>query len=261
MRQYLFLISIPAVFACTPAPQKDVLSPHYNIEEIQAQTQQNSTDLEKTQKTLEELNSNILSTRSNLQDLTVQTSMVSAARIEELETRLALLIEAYRDLYSDVASIRVLPQVKTAKTTAKKPEGFSSASVMTDIFGGSEYTIYSKGLQAYRNQFYEKARRIMGHLIETHPESDYIGAAHYWIGAAQMELKRFDKAVTSLERAEKAPGSDKKDHAALKRAQCYIALNDTSQARETLTYILERYPATIYRDIIEQTLADLSDND
>jgi TolA-binding protein len=170
---------------------------------------------------------------------------VSPARLEELEVTIALLTEAFKDLYAEVAAIKVLPQIKFAKKAPKKPDGFSASS-STKLIGGKEYELYSRGLDSYRKGFFLESTQFMKSLLEQFEDGDMCDRAQFWIGESLFKTRNFNEAILEYTKVENYPSSSKLDDAVYKIALSYYKLGENDVSLEKLNFLIKRYPASEY---------------
>ncbi len=234
----LFLL----LFGCATKQKQEDLFPEYSFQELEAMAKEAKDRAQKSRDEMGEVHGAILDNKSSLDLLHAQLNDVSPNRIEELEVHLALLTEAYKDLYEQITAIKVLPQVRYAPRKPKKPTSFSMSKATVDLLGGDEYALYSRAQEEYRGGFYEKSIGTWNHLLTTFPTTRYQSNAHYWIGSALMMQRRYDDALLSFHRAENATNSRHQGRSILMSAKCYIKLSEEDKAIEKLTYLLARFP-------------------
>lgn len=228
--------------AATKQKQEQDLFPEYSFKELEQLANEAKSRADKSTQELSDINSAILQNKTEISHLNAVINDISPSRIEELEVHLALLTEAYKDLYDQLAAIKVLPQVRYVKPKPKKPTSFSVSKATVDLLGGDEYALYSRAQEEYRSGFFEKSIQTWEHLLKSHPQSRYTSNAHYWIGRSLMQLSRNDEALLSFHAAETAPESRHQSRALLMSAKCYISLSENDKAIEKLKYMIGRYP-------------------
>ena len=167
----------------------------------------------------------------------------TATRLDDAEVQLAYLTEAFRDLYSQVKDIRLIPFIQQAQKTAPRPSGFT-VSTATQTLGGDEYSLYSRGLDAYRKKFYDEARQFMLEIIKSFPNGIYSDRANYWIAESFIEQKSFKQALEFYQKVLGFSGSSKEDDAQYRIGICYLYLGEFDKAVEELTKLVRRYPAS-----------------
>jgi TolA-binding protein len=167
----------------------------------------------------------------------------TSSRLDDAEVQLAYLTEAFRDLYSQVKEIRLIPFIQQAQKTAPRPSGFT-VSTATQTLGGDEYSLYSRGLDAYRKKFYDEARQFMLEIIKSFPNGNYSDRANYWIAESFIEQKSFKQALEFYQRVLGFNGSSKEDDAQYRIGICYLYLGEFDKAVEELKKLVLRYPAS-----------------
>lgn len=244
MRIVLLVSVLLTLFGCatTKKDQQQNLFPEYSFQELERLANEAKQRADKSTEELSDINSAILENKKEISHLGSVINDISPSRIEELEVHLALLTEAYKDLYEQLAAIKVLPQVRYVKPKPKKPTSFSVSKATVDLLGGEEYALYSQAQEEYRGGFYEKSIATWNHLLEKYPQSRYTSNAHYWIGTALMAQNRNDEALLSFHTAETTPESRHQSRAVLMSAKCYIKLNENDKAIEKLNYLISRFP-------------------
>lgn len=244
MRFIVVLISLILFAGCasTKKKQEQDLFPEYSFQELELLAKEAKARADKSSSELSDINSAIMENRKNLNHLESVVTEISPNRIEELEVHLALLTEAYKDLYEQITAIKVLPQVRYVKPKPKKPTSFSMSKATVDLLGGEEYALYSQAQEEYRGGFYEKSILTWEHLLKNFPQTRYTSSAHYWIGSALMSLGRYDEALLSFHSAETAPESRHQSRSVLMSAKCYMKLTENDKAIEKLKYLIGRFP-------------------
>ncbi|ERP31800.1 tetratricopeptide repeat protein [Chitinivibrio alkaliphilus] len=258
--KYVVLICL-FLFACGrhESLHRDKQNHSYSLEEQKKATRALTEKVQLQEDHIRQLETRLHTHEEALDQLRIQQDELSPVQLEELSLRLTLLIQAYRDLYSQVQAIRVLPQVHSKKESPKRPDGFTTSEVLQAILGGDEYPLYSRGLDQYRSGFFEETIKTMNIFMEKYPESSFLADALYWKAESHRQLKRYDTALTLYTQVEKTPQSSKRDAASFRIAQCYLALSETAKAKEQLQYTLSRYPATVYAENIRRLLARIDE--
>lgn len=175
--------------------------------------------------------------------LSEEVANVSLARIEELENRLSLLIEAFKDLHEQMAAIEVLPQIRTKKR--KKPAVFKPSEAGSFITS-SEYDQYQKALQTFDKRLYENAQGLFSGIIKKFPDGEYGDKAQYWIGECFYARNDYAKAIASFNKVFNYKKTSKGDDAQLKIGMSYLRMGKKDKAIEELKKLIDRYPASEY---------------
>jgi tetratricopeptide (TPR) repeat protein len=115
----------------------------------------------------------------------------------------------------------------------------------------AEYSPVNDGLKYFDQQNYEKAL----YAFELAPENV---VAKLYAGFTYMELKQYDQAIEKFKNI-----IDQKDNLFIDQAEwnlglCYIAINNTNQAKQTLAKITNSN--TIYNIRAQQLLEDMGNN-
>ena len=175
--------------------------------------------------------------------LSEEVANVSQARIEELENRLSLLIEAFKDLHEQMAAIEVLPQIRIKKK--KKPAVFKPSQAGSFITS-SEYDQYQKALQTFDKRLYDQAQGLFSGILKKFPDGEYTDKAQYWIGECYYAKNDYAGAIASFNKVLKYKKTSKGDDAMLKIGMSYIRMGKNDKAIEQLKTLIDRYPASEY---------------
>ncbi len=243
----LVMAIVISMVSCAKTVPEVSLFPEYNIEEIDSVSKVSDSLSRATESQLAVVNGALLTTRQEMTEMREVQDDMSPARLEEMEVQLALLAEAFKDLYATVAAIKVLPQIKYAPVKAKRPKGFVVSS-STAMFDGEEYEIYSRGMESYRKKFYVESRQLLTSLIEKYPKGRLVDRAYYWIGESYFAEKEYSIAITSFEKIADFTGGTKEDDALYKQALSYYRLGENDTARELFKKLIGRFPGSEYLD-------------
>jgi TolA-binding protein len=168
---------------------------------------------------------------------------LSPTRLEDAEIQLLYLTEAFRDLYSQVKDIRLIPFIQQAQKTAPRPSGFTVSNA-TQTLGGDEYSLYSRGLDAFRKKFFDESRQFMKEILNSFPKGKYSDRANYWIAETHFAQKNYPQALEYYQKVLSLKGSAKEDDSQYRIGLCYSLLGESDKALEELTKFVQRYPAS-----------------
>lgn len=233
------------------------LFPEYDIAAINTRSIEADSVSKETASQLSIVNGALLTTRQELAELQEIQDDISPARLEELEVHLALLTEAFKDMYETLEAIKVMPQVRYKKATPKRPRGTTISSTSA-MFGSDEYDLYRRANEVYRNGFYLESRQLFTALIEKYPEGSLTANAAYWIGETHYAEKQYDQAVIAFENAQGYKGSSKADDALYKQALSYYRMGENDISHELFSKLIKRYPASEYVERAKQYIERLA---
>ncbi len=246
----LVLAVIPVVLSAGCAPNLQQLESEALLPEIDiVQLKENSDEALKLAQEAK-LNVQVVNTRlteldNQLVVLSEEVSAVSLAKIEEIENRLALLIEAYKDLYEQVSALEVLPRVRSNPKKKAAPPTFSPSSAAA-LLTSTEYSEYNNALDLFDSGEYKTAIKEFGALLKKYPDGKYAGNAVYWIGECYYGLRDYANAVRAFERVLEKPTSPKSDDAQLKLGLSYLKMGQRANAGAELRKLIDRYPNSEY---------------
>ncbi|MDR0304811.1 MAG: tetratricopeptide repeat protein [Chitinispirillales bacterium] len=181
----------------------------------------------------------------------------SATRLEDVEVQLIYLTEAFRDLYSQVKDIRLIPFVQQAQKTAPRPSGFT-VSTATETLGGDEYSLYSRGLDAFRKNFFDETRQFMKEILNSFPKGKYSDRAYYWIAESYFAQKSYSQALEYYQKIFSFKGSAKEDDAQYRIGICYYLLGESDKSLEEFTKFIQKYPASEFISKANETMKKIS---
>lgn len=239
------------------SPQKPTPFPQNNLSEITEKSRQSDSLARAAASRMDIVNGALLTTRQEIADLREKQETVSPARLEELESHLVLLTEAFKDLYAIVAGLRVLPQIKYAPVKSAPPKGFKLSDA-GDLILGDEQSLFQRAMEYYRTGRIGESRQLFIAQLESFPQGALAGRAAFWIGETYFYEKEYNQAISAYVSAEKHTGSTKADDALYKQAVSYVKLGENDRARELFNTLIGRYPASEYVNYCRKQVEMLS---
>ena len=233
----------------TLLPEIDVVQVKEDSEEALKLAQEAKIDVQM-------VNTKIAEVDNNLVLLGEKVAAVSTAKIEELENRLSLLTEAFKELYQKVAAIEVLPQIKISKPKSTKPALFSPTEAGT-IITSSEYDIYQNALRLFDRRSYNEAKKLFTDLLKKYPKGSYADKSQYWIGETYYAQSDYAQAIKAFNLVHKYKNSSKSDDAQLKIALSYLRLGKNDLAIDEFKRLINRYPASEFVPRAEKYLSEI----
>jgi len=207
-----------------------------------------------------ELRARIAELDNRLTYLSEEVSRVSAAKIEEVETRLALLTEAYKDMFVKMqaveAHVRPAPP-RGAAAVAPSTATFSTTASGDLILSSPEYELYMSGLRLFNARSYEKARAMFIDCLAKFPDGEYRDRANFWIGECLYQQGKMAEAIEAYGKVLTYKNSTKADAAQFQIALAYQKLGQTERARAEFRKLIERYPASAFVERSKRYLTDL----
>jgi tol-pal system protein YbgF len=223
-------------------PEIDVIQVKENSDEALKLSQEAKLDVEALANRVTEIDNKQIA-------LSEEISSVSAAKIEEIENRLAFLVEAFKDLQAQIKVLETMP-VRTvtpkpqAKTSPTDPT-FSPSSA-ADLITSSEYDVYQTALRTFNNRQYEQAIKLFNDMLNQYPTGQYADNAYYWKGECYYAQTDFASAIASFKKVSDFQNSPKADDAQLKIGLSFLKMGQQGPAVEELKKLVDRYPGSEY---------------
>ena len=231
-------------------PEIDVVQVKEKSDEALKLAQEAKLDIEILTTRLTELDSRVIA-------LSEEIASISSAKIEELETRLALLTEAYKDLLTQVkeAEIAFLKRPRSGKSRDSGAT-FSPSSV-SNLLVSPEYTKYRNGLKLYNARNFDQAILAFSDLVHEFPSGKYGDDANFWIAESYYAMANYSSAVSFYQKVISARNSSKADDAQYKIALAYLKMGQQGLAKDALKTLVQRYPGSEYVQRAEKQLKTL----
>ncbi len=223
--------------------ENEALLPEIDVVQVKEYSEEALKLAQEAKMDVQMINTKLADVDNRLVVLSEEIANVSQARIEELENRLSLLIEAFKDLHEKMAAIEVLPQIRVVKK--KKPAVFSPSGASTFVTS-SEYDQYQKGLKTFDSRAYDKAKDLFLGVIKKFPKGEYSDKAQYWIGECHYAKRDYAKAIAAFNKVFAYKRTSKGDDAQLKLGLCYLRMGKNDNAVEEFNRLINRYPASEY---------------
>ena len=231
-------------------PEIDVIQVKENSEEALKLAQETKLDADVLNNKVAELDNKIIG-------LSEDISNVSLAKIEEIENRLSLLIEAFKDLQAQVTALQNAPAPKYAKAASAAPATFSPSATSAILSNSPEYDSYQNSMRAFNSRNYDTAIKLFSDVLKQYPQGSYSDNCHYWIGECHYALRDFASAIASFKRVFEFKNSSKSDEAQLKIGMSYMKMGQPALAKSELKTLIDRYPASEYVPRAKKYLSEI----
>jgi tol-pal system protein YbgF len=232
----------------TILPEIDVVQVKENSEEALKIAQETKLDADV-------LNNKVTEMDNKLVSLSEDVSSVSLAKIEEIENRLALLVEAFKDLQAQVTSLQNAPAPRSAKSSAAATFSPSAASAV--LSASPEYDSYQNALRVFNARNYDGALKAFIEIQKQYPQGTYADNCCYWSGECSYALRDFAAAIASFKKVFVFKNSSKADDAQLKIGMSYMKMGQTALAKNEFKTLIDRYPASEYVSRARKYLSEI----
>ena len=197
-------------------------------------------------------------------------SAETVQRLNDLETRLAMLEQSLAAKPAGVATPGEAPPVEVARPTeappaaptAKplSPEEVALNKEAASLQGAQVDSDYREALQLIRGGQCNQAAPKLRDFIRKNPKSDLDDNAQYWIGACYYGQRDYNRAIRELSDVMlKYPKGDKAPAALLMLAEAFADSGDKIDARLVLQKLISEHPRSDEAERGRQTLQSLGD--
>ncbi len=122
----------------------------------------------------------------------------------------------------------------------------------------SEQKAYDAAVALFKSANYNGAAQALSSFLQRYAESAYLSQAYFWLGSSHFALQDCANAIPAYQTvATRFPMSQKAADSLLNIASCQLDLKDKAAARETLTTLLKKYPASPAAATGKERLADI----
>ncbi|MDO5576096.1 MAG: tetratricopeptide repeat protein [Fibrobacter sp.] len=260
LKKYLCLFSAGLVLIGCAGSVKQAdkaILPEMDVETVTTNANEAVEIAKELKKEYEALAVKVAEFENRLIIISEEVANISSAKTEELEGRIALLIEAYKELNMSVNALKAIDTGSNAKSQKKQAmatfEPVSAAFLITS----PEYELYQNGLRFFNSGNYVKAIEIFHDVINQFPSGDYTDKSHYWIGESYYFKADFPTAIASFSRVLSFKESEKHDDAQFKIGLSYLKMGQPKKAKETLLKLLEHYPNSEYAARTRRYLSEI----
>lgn len=229
--------------AQTKQLENEALLPEIDVVQVKENSDQALKLSQEIKLDVEALNTKLTENDNKLTMLADEVSSVSTAKIEEIENRISLLIEAIKDMQAQIKGMEAMT-LRSPKASA--PSQDPTFSPATQIVGSPEIDLYNTGLRAFNSRNYKDAIKIFTDVLAKFPSGEYTDNANFWIGESFYSLGEFTSAIKSYEKVLTFKSSSKADDAQFKLGVTYNKMGQQALAKQELDKIINRYPASEY---------------
>ena len=226
--------------ATTPQRSSQALLPEIDVVQVKENSDEALRLAQEAKLDVEMVNTKLTAMDNKLVLLSEEVASVSIAKIEELENRNSLLIEAMKDLQAQIEDLKILPRARSSPGGAK-PAGPATFSVTTP-----EYASYELALRTYNARNFAKARDLFGEVIQQYPNGKYTDNCEYWIGECYYAIGDYGQAIAAFQRVLTFANSSKADDAQFKLGKAYLAMGQTGPAKLEWKKLLAKFSNSEY---------------
>lgn len=138
-------------------------------------------------------------------------------------------------------------------------EDIPKQPVLAQITPGNPEQLFAAAYSDYSRGNYDLALSEFRQYVETYPSSELADNAQYWIGEILYAQKKYDAAITELDRvAAISPKGDKVTVALYKKALVLIEMGKKEDGLAQLVAIIKNYPKSVEAGLATQQLQRLA---
>jgi len=121
--------------------------------------------------------------------------------------------------------------------------------------------MYNQAYGVYSSRDYERARKAFGDFIKTHPGSQLVSSAQYWIASSYFKEKKYEEAISACDDViKKYPQGSKTPDSYYLQALSFVEIKDPTTAQIILEDLIQKYPASEAATVGKQKYEELKSN-
>lgn len=256
---FLAIISSVILWGCAPTLNQvapDPILPEIDVVRVKEYSEEALKLSQETKMELNMVNTKVADLEKRMISISEDASSISRAKIEELSTKLTLLIEAVKTLQQKVETIENMPRRASDGKKQKAIYTFTPTDAAT-VLSSTEYNHYQAALAAYDRRNYTKALQIFRRLHKSFKHGEYKEKSLYWIGECYYAQGKYTEALQKFKLVSKQKENSKSDDAQLKVALSYIRLGKNETAINEFQKLIVMYPASEYVARAEKYIEEL----
>lgn len=265
IRQLIVLSAVLILAGCaaqTKQLQNEALLPEIDVVQVKENSDQALKISQEIKLDIDAINTKLIENDNKLTTLSGEISNVSAAKIEEIENRISLLIEAFKDMQAQIKALETMPLRSQKSQSSSGDATFSPASSVSSrpasrIVSSPEIDLYNMGLRSFNSKNYRDAIKIFTDVLTRFPSGEYADNSQFWMGECFFSMGDFTSAIKSYQKVLTINGSPKSDDAQFKIGVTYIKLGQQALARTELETLINRYPASEYVDRARKLIEEI----
>jgi tol-pal system protein YbgF len=265
-KRSILLVSGAGILSClvgcagtarTSTTAREAILPEIDVIQVKENSEEALKLAQETKLDVDVLSNKVAEIDNKLVGLSEDVSNVSLAKIEEIENRLSLLIEAFKDLQAQVTALQNAPAPKYAQSSRSAPATFSPSAASAILSNSPEYDSYQNALRSFNSRNYNAALKLFSEVLRQYPQGAYADNCLYWSGECYYALRDFANAIASFKKVFEFKNSSKADEAQLKIGMCYMKMGQPALAKGELKTLIDRYPASEYVPRAKKYLSEI----
>ncbi len=237
-----------------PPPEGSALLPEIDVVQVKENSDEALRLAQEAKVDVEALNSKVTVLSNNVEALTEEMANISAAKIEELENRLAILWEEVKDIKKLLENVVIQKKPKKMKifkpSSAKRGKKLSVKAKKIDNTKGSikgaNHSAYQTALTTFNSRSYSKSIKQFKKLLASDKNGIYADNCCYWIGECYYMINDYAQAIGWYNKVFNYTDTEKADDAQFKVAKSYFKLGETKQSVKEYKKLLSLYPSSEY---------------
>lgn len=131
---------------------------------------------------------------------------------------------------------------------------FGAGSVQAD---GWYSRSYKQGMKLFNRGQYLQSIKHFRELLDASRKNDLSDNCQYWIGEAYYQLGKYEQAIVEFDRTLTYPGTNKREDALYKLANCHEKKGEIRPARELYLRLMMEYPKTRHGQYVMKRIKEL----
>ena len=118
---------------------------------------------------------------------------------------------------------------------------------------------YQRAFKLLKESQYGQAQKAFKEFLSNYPDTAFSDNAQYWLGETNYVMQKYDIAINEYQTLLRTyPDSKKVSHALLKIGYSYAELGNATDAKKTLTEVLQQYPGTTAARLADERLRKIN---